>query len=194
VNFWLGRVGGQGLDNAVNAAVPVANAALGGAAGFQNVLTLGASSTAGFDQTAVQTGRGVGFATAVAVAGLATAGAADAAITAFSAAGTPAFYSGMSTAAAGTAAAARGGYILANTPAGQWLNNIFQPAVLTRLGPDLGGGLMNIVWTGASGAYATASVMTSPTALYFGTGQGMMWISVEAPILSAGGVTVTHYP
>lgn len=194
VNTFIATVGGQGLDNAVNAAAPVANAALGGAAGFQNVLTLGASSTSGYDQAAVQTGRGVGVATVGAVAGLATAGAADVAIGAFSAAGTPAFYSGMSTAAAGTAAAARGGYILANTPAGQWLNNTFQPAVLSRLGPDLGGILMNGVWTGASGFYAAASALTSPTALYFGTGQGMVWINVEAPILSAGGIVVTHVP
>jgi RHS repeat-associated protein len=188
-NLFVATVGGQGLTNTVNNLVPAANAALGGYAGFQKVFTFGASSTAGFDPAAVQTGQTVAKFTVATAATVGTTGAANALLRSFTAVGTPAFFSGMSPAAAQAAVAPAGGYILGATRAGVFIENTFLPWVQTNL-PTVAGPVTNVTWKVASYVYAAASSTTSSTAFYVGTGTGYIWQTIERPVLLNAGTTI----
>jgi hypothetical protein len=158
--------------------------ALGGAAGFQNVLTFGWSSTAGFDQASVQTGRGVGKATMVTAGAVGTAGA-------FSlASGTPYFFSG----AGASAQAAASGYIVTDTAGGMVANGA-QQALNTVFGARIGGTIGYYgIWYPTSAVYATTSGLLNGVVGYTGNGTGQIWTQVEQPILQFLGTTVKTGP
>ena len=175
-NFWLGRAGGQGFDNTLNTATDASNAALGGAAGFQNRIFLGATSTAGFDPAAVQVGQQVGSAT-LAVGGTLVAGAGVARwgsylFTPTTGAGFG-FWSG--TAGRATLAAAGIGQI-ASTPFGQWATSIE-----ARFGQSM---FTNLLWRVGSAPYAANAALSGQPSFYAGTGAGYTWVNIEQPVLT----------
>lgn len=154
--------------------------AMGGAIGFQNALTFGLSSTAGYSKCDVDIGRQVGKLTMIAEGAVATAGA-------FSLQGaTPYFYSG----AGADAQAASSGYILTDTTAGT-LGNAGQTTLNFLFGQATGQTIGRYaIWYPLSAGYAATSGLLNGVAGYVGNGTGLIWLQVEQPILQKLGVTI----
>ena len=150
--------------------------ALGGAAGYQNLLFCGLTSTAGFDPASVQTGRQIGTATLKVGATVAVTGGAVG-LGRYLFTPTTGVGFGFWSGAAGRASLTLAGIgQIANTPVGQ---------MITRFEESFGKSwITGFAWNIGSGAYATTAALSSQPMFYSGAYLGPTWINIEQRVLS----------